>query len=142
MARLFAIGTLKRGFALSYALESSRYLGAYRSVERFPLLIAGQWYAPMLLDQPGRGRHILGELYELEDATLAGIDGLESVGQPGNLRITVRVSPVAGGEECEAFAYAKTPALATPVHSGYLIDYQDRRFIPPWKRLEDSPNPG
>jgi gamma-glutamylaminecyclotransferase len=136
MARLFALGTLKRRFPLCYALEGSQYLGPYRSVERFPLVIAGPWYSPMLLDEAGHGRHILGELYEVNETTLARIDGLESVGQPGNFRITVRVTQPTGTEECEAFAYAKAPELATPVHSGYLAEYHDRRFIPPWERLE------
>lgn len=113
MVKLFALGTLKRGFPLSYALEGSQYLGPYRSVERFPLLIAGQWYGPMLLDQPGRGRHILGELFELDDAMLARIDRLESIGQPGNSRITVRVIQLSGAAECDAFAYANAPWLAT-----------------------------
>jgi gamma-glutamylaminecyclotransferase len=141
MARIFALGTLKRGFPLSCALDGSQYLGPYRSVERFPLLIAGQWYAPMLLDQPGSGRHILGEVYELDDAMLARIDGLESVGQPGKLRIRMRVSSLAGAGECEAWAYAKAPELATPVHSGYLDDYQDRRFIAPWQRPDGVAKP-
>ena len=89
----------------------------------------------MLLNQPGNGRHIAGELYELDETMLARIDGLESIGQPGNLRITVRVSDMSGGSEREAFAYAKAPQLATLIHSGYLDDYQDRRFIPPWERI-------
>jgi gamma-glutamylaminecyclotransferase len=135
--RLFALGTLKRGFAISDALNGSRYLGQYRSVERFPLLIAGPWYAPMLLNQPGLGRHIAGELYELDDAILARIDPIESIGRAGNLRIQILVAPSSGGPACDALAYAKEPALATPVHSGYLADYQDRRFIPPWQRKAD-----
>jgi gamma-glutamylaminecyclotransferase len=89
MLKLFAVGTLKRSFA---ALEGSQYLGKYRSVKRFPLLIAGPWYAPMLLNQPGLGRRIIGELYELDDAILTRIDPLESIGQPGNLRIALTVS--------------------------------------------------
>jgi gamma-glutamylaminecyclotransferase len=134
MARLFAVGTLKRGFPLSRALEGSQYLGVFRSAERYPLVVAGPWYAPMLLKQPGHGRHILGELYELEESLLRRIDPMESVGQPGNLRVTIAVASVTGGAVRDAFAYAKAPELATPVHSGFLEEYQDRRFIPPWKR--------
>jgi gamma-glutamylaminecyclotransferase len=39
-----------------------------------------------------------------------------------------------GSERCAAFAYVKAPELATPAHTGYLDDYQDRRFIPPSRR--------
>ena len=66
---------------------------------------------------------------------LALIDPLKSIGQAGNLRINILVTPLADDEHKEAFAYAKAPELATPVHSAYLDDYQDRRFIPPWRRL-------
>jgi gamma-glutamylaminecyclotransferase len=134
MARLFAVGTLKRGFPLGHALEGSQYLGIFRSAERYPLVIAGPWYAPMLLNQPGQGQRILGELYELEESLLRRIDPMESVGQPGNLRITISVVSVGLHSACETFAYAKAPELATPVHSGFLEEYQDRRFIPPWQR--------
>src|SRR5262245_41232882 len=132
--KLFALGTLKRGFALSYVLDGAQYLGQYRSIERFPLVSAGACYAPMLLNQSALGRRIIGELYELNAAMLARIDPLESIGQPGNFRIRIRVTPVKSGAECEAFAYAKAPDLATPVHSGYLEAYLDRRFISPWER--------
>jgi gamma-glutamylaminecyclotransferase len=88
----------------------------------------------MLLNQPGLGRRIIGELYELNPLILARIDPLESIGRLGNYRIRIRVAPIKSGSECEAFAYAKAPDLATPLHSGYLDTYQDRRFIPPWQR--------
>jgi gamma-glutamylaminecyclotransferase len=120
MTKLFTVGTLKRGFALNWALDGSQYLGEYRSIERFPLLVAGSYYAPMFLNQPGVGRRV--------------IDPLESIGRPGNLRIALRVEAFLGGETCDAFAYAKAPALATPVISGYLNNYRDRRFIPSWQR--------
>jgi gamma-glutamylaminecyclotransferase len=97
MAKLFALGTLKRGFALSHALEGSRYLGPHRSVDRSPLVIAGPWYAPMLLNVPGVGRHILGELYALDEAMLDSIDKLGSVGKPGHLRIVLSVAPLPDG---------------------------------------------
>jgi gamma-glutamylaminecyclotransferase len=134
MTKLFTVGTLKRGFALNWALDGSQYLGEYRSIERFPLLVAGSYYAPMFLNQPGVGRRVIGELYELDDGLLARIDPLESIGRPGNLRIALRVEAFLGGETCDAFAYAKAPALATPVISGYLNNYRDRRFIPSWQR--------
>jgi gamma-glutamylaminecyclotransferase len=63
--RLFVFGTLKRGFPLAPALDGARYLGAFRTVERYPMLVAGEWFAPMLLPQPGRGEHVAGELYEV-----------------------------------------------------------------------------
>ena len=77
---------------------------------------------------------IHGELYELDGSVLARINQLESIGAPGNFRIELRVCPADGAPEQRAMAYVKSPELARPVHSGFLSDYQDRRFIPADKR--------
>jgi gamma-glutamylaminecyclotransferase len=132
---IFAAGTLKRGFALhEEGLTNATFGGRYRTIEAFPMVIAGPWYAPMILNQPGTGERIVGELYEVPMEILSGLDALESVGQPGNFRITVQVEPVDAGSRASAFMYVKAPVLASPVHSGFLYDYQDRRFIPPSRR--------
>ena len=131
MTGLFVIGTLKRGFPNHHYLDGATFLGCYHTCEPYPLIVAGPWYAPMMFDQPGTGEIIQGELYELDSSILARIDQLESIGVPGNFRIELRVR---GGPEQRAMAYVKSPELARPVHSGFLSDYQDRRFIPVDKR--------
>lgn len=98
------------------------------------MLIAGPWFAPMMFDRPGEGLPVNGELYEVDDATLARLDEMESVGKPGNFRVSVPVEWTSRGRICEALAYVKSPELAVPAHGGYLEDYQDRRFVPPWLR--------
>lgn len=42
----------------------------------------------------------------------------------------IEVEPVAGGDIRTAFAFMKAPELAEPTHSGWLAEYQDRRFVP------------
>jgi gamma-glutamylaminecyclotransferase len=135
VTRVFVFGTSKKGFALhDRGLRGARCLGPYRMAERFPLLVAGPWFAPMMLDEPGTGHNVKGELYEADEARLDLLDHLESVGIPGNFRRLVEVVPVEGGAACPAQTYMKAASLATPVHTGYLEDYQDRRFIPPERR--------
>lgn len=135
MPRVFVFGTLKKGFPLhDRGLSGARYLGSYRMVERFPVLVAGPWFAPMMLDRPGVGLNVKGELYAVDDARLAVLDALESIGRPGNFRRLVEVGPIGGGDACRAYAYMKAPELAIPVHSGYIEDYQDHRFVPPERR--------
>jgi gamma-glutamylaminecyclotransferase len=85
----------------------------------------------MMLNEPGLGCHVLGELYEVDERTMADLDQLESVGQPGNLRVPIEVEPTGGGPALSAFAYMKARGLAEPAHSGYLELYDDWRFIPP-----------
>jgi len=63
-------------------LREAKYLGEYLTVERFPMFVAGPWFAPMMLDQPGVGLSVRGELYEVDDAQLAVLDALESIVSP------------------------------------------------------------
>lgn len=132
MARIFAFGTLKRGFSLhDQGLRGAKYLGLYQTTEPFPMLIAGPWFAPMMLDQPGVGVRVSGELYEIDASRLPALDALESIGVPGNFRRLIEVRAIHGERGDQALAYMKALELAVPVHSGYLADYQDRRFVPP-----------
>lgn len=135
-ARIFAIGTLKAGFPLHElsGLARARFLGAYRSVKPHPLVIAGRWFAPMLFDEPGVGERVTGELYEVSNECLAHLDRLEFVGVPGNFRRYIEVEPMNGGAATTAFAFMKARELADPLHSEYLENYEDRRFIPPEAR--------
>lgn len=133
---LFVFGTLKRGFPLhARGLSDGAFLGDYRTVERFPMVIAGRWFAPMMLNEPGTGLRVSGELFEVSARAVKRLDELESVGRPGNFRIRIEVEPFSGGKVISAFAYLKERSLAVPMHSGYLEDYTDCRFIPP----EDRP---
>jgi gamma-glutamylaminecyclotransferase len=128
---LFVFGTLKHGHALHGALDGAGYLGGYRTAERFPMLVAGSHFAPMMLDEPGTGFRIKGELYEINDCRLMRIDRLESIGRPGHIRKEIDVESLDNGAQTRAWVYMKDRSLAVPAHSGYLDDYQDNRFIGP-----------
>ena len=135
MALIFVFGTLKRGFPLHEAgLAHARFLGQARTAQRCPMLVAGRWLAPMMIDLPGLGWQVRGVLFEVDERDLARLDDLESVGQPGNFRRSIVVEVLDGGRRCEAFAFVKAPELAQPRHTHYLEDYQDQRFIPPERR--------
>lgn len=75
---LFVYGTLQRDGQYHHLMRGggSEYLGPARLVSAYPLLLAEY---PCLLDQPGRGHRVRGELYRLpcRDAWLA-IDRLEN----------------------------------------------------------------
>jgi gamma-glutamylaminecyclotransferase len=130
MNAIFVFGTLKRGFPLhDEALAGAVYRGQYRTLERFPMFVAGNRFAPMMLDEPGVGHHVLGELYEVEDWRLKLIDKIESVGIPGNFRKSISVVRICDGVACSAGVYMKARELAAPAHTPYLHAYHDRRFI-------------
>jgi Gamma-glutamyl cyclotransferase, AIG2-like len=87
-----------------------------------------------MLNEPGRGLRVHGELYEVENSRLASLDAIEHIGEPGNSRASIEVEPVEGGAYYDANVYFKARELANPVHTTYLEGYRDRRFVPPWSR--------
>jgi gamma-glutamylaminecyclotransferase len=132
---IFACGTLKRGFPLHHSgLHRACYLGEFKTVEHFPLVVAGRWFAPMLLHLPGEGERVHGELYEVDQQRLLRLDAMESMDQPGNFRFRILVEGIDSPELHLACAYFKSPELAVPIHTGFLADYRDDRFIPPDQR--------
>jgi gamma-glutamylaminecyclotransferase len=103
--KVFAFGTLKRGFPLhAEGLSGAVFVGDYKTRECYPMIIAGRWFAPMMFNEPGIGFHIIGELYAIDDKVLAKLDHMESVGIPGNFRVQIEVEPIDDGLKSSAFA--------------------------------------
>jgi gamma-glutamylaminecyclotransferase len=135
MITLFVYGTLKRGFPLHESgLTGARFMGPYRTVNNYPLYVAGPWFTPMMLDEPGVGMRVEGELYEIEDDRLPLLDVMEHIGEPGNVRLVIAIEPLIGGTPVSATVYLKERKLAAPLHTHYLDNYQDQRFILPGDR--------
>ena len=75
MARKFLVfvyGTLKQGepnhhFITNSSNGSQTFIGAALSVNNFPLVVASRYNIPFLLDKPGVGRRIHGEVYSVDD---------------------------------------------------------------------------
>jgi gamma-glutamylaminecyclotransferase len=106
------------------------------------MVVAGPRYVPMMLDQPGDGRQVIGELYEVDDRTVRRLDALESVDRPGQFRAVLLVERLGGGPAMPAYVYMKSPRLARPRHSGDLAAYhRDRRFIPPARHRPPGKRP-
>jgi gamma-glutamylaminecyclotransferase len=133
MPLVFARGTLKRGFPLhEHGLSDARFVGAARTLQAHPLVIAGDRFAPMMLREPGVGKQVAGELFELDTAALAKLDRIESVGEPGNFRDIASVERLDDGTIMQAWIFFKSRALAVPIHSDCLSAYElDARFVPP-----------
>jgi len=135
VALVFVYGTLKRGFPLfEKGLADATYLGTCRTVALYPLYIAQEFYGPVMLDRPGEGLQVHGELFEVAEERLPTLDELESVGSKGSFRSNVEVEPVGGGLRVHAIGFMKDESWLEPLHSDCISDYQDRRFVPPWMR--------
>jgi gamma-glutamylaminecyclotransferase len=103
---VFVFGTLKQGFP-NFAVNQGRRVGsAFRTLERHPLLLVGERHVPWLIDSPGLGERVAGELYEVNAAALAAMDELEGVGRPdGYHRKGLRVQAATPGDDAVVLAH-------------------------------------
>ena len=132
---VFVYGTLKRGFPNHVHLAGARLVGDAVTVCAFPLIVQGQFFSPALIPEPGSGHRIAGELWQVDPTKLAELDRLESVGLPtGYIRDTIEVETGAPPLRQAAWTYFKPRARISLVQSAPLANYQDRRYVPAWKR--------
>lgn len=135
MHEVFIYGTLKRGFPNHAAgLAEAQFLGRVRLQEAYPLVIGGRWFSPYLIDEPGQGQRVFGELFALGDTGLALLDEMEGVGHPQGYRRVV-VSCLHDRETREAWTYVKSRHLIQGIHSEPLDEYHhDPRYVVPSDR--------
>ena len=130
---VFVYGTLKRGFPNHATMASATFVSDGLTVERYPMIIQGQFFSPVMLPEPGQGHRIVGELWEVDDARLAALDGLESTHLPnGYNRESIVVE--AAGTTVVAQCYFKPRERVTIIHSQPHADYQDSRYVPADRR--------
>ena len=76
-----------------------------------------------------------GELYEADDASLARLDIIESAHLPtGYHRERIKIISFDGGSPVNAWVYFKDRAQVECIHSDYLTEYNDDRYIHKSKR--------
>ncbi|NP_001187488.1 gamma-glutamylaminecyclotransferase isoform X1 [Ictalurus punctatus] len=86
MTHIFVYGTLKKGQPNHYRMLDStkgnaKFLGCARTVEKYPLVIADKHNIPFLLNVPGEGQRVQGEIYSVDDPMLKFLDWFESCPQ-------------------------------------------------------------
>ncbi|XP_023179596.2 putative gamma-glutamylcyclotransferase CG2811 isoform X1 [Drosophila hydei] len=82
LKRVFVYGTLKKGEPNHHWLTSekngfSRLLAKGKTEIKFPLVIGTRYNIPFLLNKPGVGHNIEGEIYEVDDKMFSNLDVLE-----------------------------------------------------------------
>lgn len=106
---VFVYGTLKRGFPNFDAhMMTAKFLGPARTLEAYPLVIGGEWRTPFMIDEPGQGSTVSGEVFGVDDATLGLLDELEGIGHPlGYHRSTIEIDFLPAKRTMAAFTYLK-----------------------------------
>ncbi len=113
MTPVFVFGTLKAGFP-NHHHNDGRLLGRFVTRERFPLYLAGERCSPWLLDMPGTGERVAGEVYLVDDPALARMDRLERTHAPDGYRRREIMVEGTEDEVLEVQVYLKPPAQFDP----------------------------
>ena len=126
--RVFVYGTLKEGFPNFHVNRGARLAGEFVTVEAYPLYVLGRCPVPWLVERPGEGHPVRGQVFEVDDATLASMDELEMESVPGwyvRRRIGVRPAGLPRAAPIEAFVYFGCASRLgeVPVHCGPIAEY-------------------
>ena len=126
MHLVFVFGTLKQGYCNFHINRGQRVGVDHVTVERYPLYILGDENLPWLLPAAGQGHPVVGQLFEVDDSTLAEMDQLERVDEAlWYRRQSISVRPCEGGEICSAWVYFGNHErmLLETVHTGPVPEY-------------------
>jgi gamma-glutamylaminecyclotransferase len=126
--RVFVYGTLKAGFCNFHVNRGTRVPGEFITEQAFPLYVIGAFGLPWLVHEAGQGHRVMGQLFEVDDESLAAMDMLERVGEPDwYTRRPLSIVPAGSGQALQAQAYFGSPArLRTDtVHHGPLAEYSE-----------------
>ena len=108
----FVYGTLKAGFPNHHHLPSAcKLVGAATTVDLYPLVVADHFHGlPFLINQPGVGFHVHGEVYEVaegESSTIVGtfLDQFEGVagGMYERVSLSIAVDSAIGGDSRDSY---------------------------------------
>jgi gamma-glutamylaminecyclotransferase len=124
--RVFVYGTLKQGYPNFHINRGRRVPGDFITVQAFPLYVLGPMHLPWLVEQAGHGHAVRGQVFEVDDGSLALMDRLEQIDEPGwYQRRLIQVRPLQGGDAIDTFVYFGTPgrAAAETIHLGPLAEY-------------------
>jgi gamma-glutamylcyclotransferase (GGCT)/AIG2-like uncharacterized protein YtfP len=79
MSKLFVYGSLKEGYPLHGIIGRQEFLGVYKTEPRFKLVTLGPF--PAVIPARSDGVEVTGEVYEVDDDTIAYLDVVERVSQ-------------------------------------------------------------
>jgi gamma-glutamylaminecyclotransferase len=113
---VFVYGTLKEGFPNFHINRGRRLAGRFITVRPYPMYIVGSIQVPWLVDRPGSGHQVIGEVYEVDDNTLAALDELEQVDEDGwySRRLIQVGRHPDGADPMEVYVYFGDPARIDP----------------------------
>ncbi|MDB5857061.1 MAG: gamma-glutamylcyclotransferase [Ramlibacter sp.] len=124
---VFVFGTLKDGFPNFGTNRGLRVPGSFKTRVAYPLYLVGDRYSPWLIDAPGSGFRVTGELYRADVEAITAMDTLERVSElDGYHRTILELEGVDSPGMVSAYAYLKQPQQLAPseIRAGPLGEYK------------------
>ena len=125
---VFVFGTLKEGFPNFATNKGRRLPGVFVTEDCYPLYLVGERHSPWLVDRPGEGERVAGQVFEVDETALAAMDALERIHEPDGyrrVRIPVVPDPGDGCASIDVFVYMKQARhfVQTEARVGPLREY-------------------
>jgi gamma-glutamylcyclotransferase (GGCT)/AIG2-like uncharacterized protein YtfP len=117
--RVFVYGTLKRGYSSHQLLDDASFMGETATKQRFRM-ISGEF--PVILDDKD-GWPVHGEIYHVDDETLAKLDQLERVGRMYDRKIA---DVTENDHDAQAYLYVGRP------------EFWKDSGLPPWDQTNSK----
>jgi len=109
---VFVYGTLKEGFPNFGVNTGTRVAGSFITAERYPLYLVGECGLPSIINAPGQGEYVVGQVFEVQPEALERMDTLERVNEPDGyerVQITVKSPSSEPPTELTVQAYLMHP---------------------------------
>ncbi|MFT5933056.1 MAG: gamma-glutamylaminecyclotransferase [Hydrogenophaga sp.] len=127
---IFVYGTLKEGFP-NFSLNPGRRIpGSFRTRQPFPFYVVQlpvEERAPWLVNSPGQGVQVSGQVFEVDDAMLQSMDTFEEVGAlSGYVRLALELESAqldAGVLRADAYMKEQHQLVECLLIEGPFADY-------------------
>uniref|UniRef100_A0A034VRP7 Gamma-glutamylcyclotransferase family protein n=1 Tax=Bactrocera dorsalis TaxID=27457 RepID=A0A034VRP7_BACDO len=142
LIKVFVYGTLKRGEPNHHWLTRpenghSRFLCEAQTVVKFPLVIGTRYNIPFLLNKPGVGHNVHGEVYEVDDTMFANLDVLEDY--PNYYDREIQQIKTENNEHIDCWLYLIKQFPEKLLSKRYLEKYNNSEALPYCERSERLP---
>lgn len=144
---VFLYGTLKTVEQNHYLLMReengfARFMEKAVTKEKLPLVVATQYHIPFLLNKPGSGDFVSGEIFEVDEKMLKVLDNLENVGDLYDREVmTFNSLGLNKRKDIDAFVYVlnRYPKglLSLPMINEYNSE-NVKAYVPPRERTNGS----
>ncbi|KAM6586457.1 hypothetical protein CsatA_009062 [Cannabis sativa] len=131
---IFTYGTLKQGFSNHVLLQDlittgdALFIGNYKTHLNYPL-VCGPYRVPFLINLPGSGQKVIGELYAVSSSGLSRLDELEGITRSHYQRLPIQLSPLDHQDDDGVVLTAGEAYFAHSSYAGKLWNKNGRQGL-------------